>query len=143
MTEKTDTKNPSLLKKWWKTIAGAVAVCGLVWGVLEGVYFFTEQWHEYQTFKENEENIIGRIQRLEENQKKLLKFYESKQKSYAVGFRVITVSDEYTGNEFTKKTFRDWDGSVHTVYKDTYLSDIEGYDYYFWVDKNGDRQYCW
>ena len=141
--KKQEEPKKSWIKKTWKVIVATLAVFGIVWGVLEGVYFFTEEWHDYQEFRKNETHIEERIDRLEKNQKRLLKYYDSKKKSFAVGFRVVTITDDATGREVKQKTYRGWDGEVHTVYKDGYLSDLQGVDYYFWIDSDGEKNYCW
>ena len=99
----------SLIKRWWKKIVGGLAVLGVIWGVFEGVYFFTKYWHEYQVLKEN---VIG--EDYEQRISELETYVVNKQKSFHVGFRVFKVYDEETGLTNKVKRYRDWNGIWHS-----------------------------
>lgn len=136
-------KKPLILRAW-KQIVGFLAVCGLVWGVLEGVYFFTEQWHDYTILKENVDSLKHGDERYEKRIFELENYVANKRLSFAVGFRVFKETDEETGITNKVKKYRDWDGKWHTVFRDKEYSDIYGVDYYYYIDKETDeRIYCW
>ena len=134
-----DIVKKSIWKRWWKKIVGILTILGIVWGVLEGVYFFTKYWHEYQVLKENvqSEDYEERISDLET-------YVINKKKSFAVGFRVFKEVDELTGKTTFKKKYRNWGGVWNDVFYDAETSDIYGVDYYFYYDiRTGEKIYCW
>lgn len=140
--EKKDIAKKSAWKRWWKKIIGGITILGVVWGVLEGVYFFTQYWHEYQILKENvqSENFEERISKLET-------YVVNKRKSFAVGFRVFKEVDEITGEVRYRKKYRDWVGVWHTIFYDEEASVLFGVDYYYYIDEKrpiGEKEvYCW
>lgn len=137
------TPKKSTFSIWSKRILGVIGVAGVIWGSLEGVYVFTEKYHEYEIYKTTVDSLDNHNQDFENRLLKIEKYVNQKRSSFAVGFRVVTVIDEETGRKIKKKTYRGWDGVVHTVYKDGYLSDMEGIAYYFWIGEDGERNYCW
>ena len=131
MGDKKDIENKEhWLKRAWKTKLAILAVLAGLWGVLEGVYFFTEKWHEYQELKTNEVQLIDRIDRLEKNQKDVLKYMQGKKQSFAVGFRVFKMEDEDGGGVTLTKRYRGWDGKWHEIFRDKEWSETYGVDYY-------------
>lgn len=137
-------KKEHWIKKAWKTKVAVFAVLGALWGILEGVYWFTEKWHEWEVLKDNEVHMVERIDRLEENQKNILQYVENKRKSFAVGFRVFKEVDEITGEVTFAKRYRDWKGVWHEIFQDLEASRYYGVDYYYYIDKNSDEKiYCW
>ena len=150
MTDKQNIKEEdeektkkSFFKKWWKQVIASLAVFGAVWGILEGVYFFTQHWHEYQLLIKTVKKLNNGDNNFENRITYLENYLEKKNKSYAVGFRVTIVTDEETGRHIKKRTHRGWDGEERNVYKDAALSETNGVDYYFWVDEQGERNYVW
>lgn len=134
----------SFIKRTWKTFVGILTVGGVIWGVLTGIYWFTEKWHEYEVFKESEKQVLDRLDKIEANQKKLLNYVDKKSTSFAVGFRVFKMEDEETGKTTLVKRYRDWDGVWHEIFRDKELSDLYGVDYYYYIDKQTDEKiYCW
>ena len=129
----------SFLSKSWKGIVGTITALGLVWGILEGVYFFTHQWHEYQIYKEkiDSENFNERITTLEN-------YVLEKKRSFHVGFRVFYDYDEETGITTKVKRYRDWNGIWHRIFKDNEASETYNVDYYYYIsEKRGEKIYCW
>jgi len=134
----SDTKK-SFFKRTWKSMVATLTVLGVVWGVLEGVYFFTQEWHEYEIYKEkvDSEDFNERIIDLE-------KYVINKRKSFAVGFRVFKHEDEETGKISFVKRYRDWQGTWHEIFRDRETSDLYGVDHYYYIDKETDEKiYCW
>lgn len=130
-------------QKAWGKVLATISVLTVLYGIFEAVYQCVGFYNEYEALKttvielQNVDNSYeSRISSIEE-------FVNRKKKSFAVGFRVVVVTDEETGKQVKRQKHRGWDLEEHTVYKDEALSEQEGYDYYFWVDKNGSRVYVW
>jgi hypothetical protein len=139
VTKDNDIAKKPLWKRVWKSALGMITVFGVLWGVLEGVYFFTEVWHDYKILKENVngEDFEDRITTLET-------YVEKKTKSFHVGFRVFKVMDEDTGIMTRVKRYRDWDGKWHEIFKDIEASLMYGVDYYYYINQKTDEKiYCW
>ena len=59
------TQNKRWYKVWWKILVGFVGAIGIVWGVFEGLYIFTDWWH-------NEKEKERRIEVLENTLKEVI-----------------------------------------------------------------------
>lgn len=130
-------------KTWWKSVIGAITVCGVVWGIFEIVIKVNKEWEDYQEFK----NRLELLEKDAKNQDSLINanktYIEKKKGSYAVGFRVVTEWDDDLNMFLKKRKYRDWSGETYIVHKDEYYSNHYGYDYFFYIDKTGEKKYCY
>jgi broad specificity polyphosphatase/5'/3'-nucleotidase SurE len=143
----TEKKHKHWYQTLWGKITSGIAIAGAIWGILEGVYYFTEQWHEIQTMKKEWAEMKEEEQWVKENVNKLVKYVQDKKKSYAVGFRMFRYEDEQTGETKWKKRYRDWNGEWHDIFYDQEASELMGVDYYYYVDETkpppDNQVYCW
>jgi len=140
--------DPAVKKKWyqvwWKTVIGAAGVLTAVFGILEGTYWFTAQWHDYQVMKKKVMTLDTGDVYINQRLITLEKYLEEKNRSFAVGFRVFKEQDELTGNVTYRKMYRDWSGKWNEVFIDFEYSQEYGVNYYYYIDKtNGAKVYCW
>ncbi len=142
MTDEKPNKKHWYQKAWGKVVA-TISVITILAGIFQATYMATEFWYEYQAMHAEVEKLTQEKQELLRRLEVLEYYVDRKKKSYQVGFRVVVVSDEDTGLHVKRKKYREWNGEEHTVYRDKLLSDQEGYDYYFWIDSLGNRNYCW
>jgi len=126
-------------QKAWGKVVATVSILGILAGIFEGVYLFTEMWHDYKELQEKvkNEDYDNRIKKLEI-------YVTEKRKSFAVGFRVFKEFDEETGKITYQKRYRDWEGIWHEIYYDLEASELYGVDYYYYIKRGtGEKIYCW
>lgn len=129
---------------WWKAVVGILSVSGIVLGIFRGVITVVDEWREFQSFKQRVINLESGDSLLENTVQINTAYIAAKNMSYAVGFRVEIDINPHT-NEMTKrKMYRNWEGEWNEVHKDQFYSELDGVDYYFYIDKEtGDKVYCW
>ena len=142
-------------KKWyqklWGKVLGAIGVITTCLMIIKAVYSVFEWYHEkeHALNKINEIettliNVINENNKKNEKISKLEEYIDTKEKSYAVGFRVFREKNEETSDFIKRKMYRDWDGNWHEVHYDFELSTKFGVGYYYYIDKeNGKKVYCW
>lgn len=142
-----EKKEKHWYQKLWGKVTASIAILGAVWGILEGVYYFTEQWHDFQLLKKEVKDMKEKEQWVLESLQTVLESREEWSKSYAVGFRVYQETDKKTGNVTWIKRYRDWEGVWHDVFHDAEASRIYGVDYYYYIDETkpppNNQVYCW
>ena len=135
-------KKPWYQKAWGKVVA-AISVIVTLGAILEGGYLLYGFYDEYKQMQATMELLVEQENSFETRISHVEEFVNRKNKSYAVGFRVVTVTDEETGRQTKRKKYRGWDGEEHTVYLDKEFSEQQGIDYYFWIAADGSINYCW
>lgn len=142
-------------KKWyqklWGKVLGAVGVFTTCLIIIKAIFSVFEWYYEKEQalskIDEIEKTMINMIN--DENKKnekiyRLEQYIDTKEQSYAVGFRVFKEKNEASEGYTKRKMYRDWDGEWHEVHYDFQLSTQYGIGYYYYIDKiNGDKVYCW
>jgi hypothetical protein len=125
------------------TVIGLLA--GLIVGIVEGIIVGVREYDKYtklQTevtkLKKHEAEKHRLIISLESELSTFKKFMDSKQNTFAVGFRVTIDED---GKKV--KGYKNWDGETKILYRDGQMSDYYGIDTYFWVDDDGEKIHVW
>lgn len=130
-------------QKAWGKVVALISAVGILGGIFEVTYLATEFYHEHKQMQQTLEYLVPGEQSFETRISNLEEYINRKRKSHQVGFRVVVITDEETGRQTKRKKYRGWDLEEHTVYKDEYLSEQDGIDYYFYVGPDGERVYVW
>lgn len=137
-------------QKFWGKIVATLAVFSTLGIILEGIIVGVNWYnHQQEMFKKVTTletmmlDIINGDKQKDDKIVKLEDYVSSKNKSYAVGFRVFKDVDEETGKIIKTKKYRDWSGVWYNVHIDNSMSDYYGVDYYYYIDKDGEKIYCW
>jgi hypothetical protein len=135
-------------KRIWKTFVAAIAIAGLIWGVLEVVWVVVK-WHDDEV--RLEQTVTDQLKTIDSltvalnNQatqiNKINSWIDKKKLSFAVGFRVQKEYDEENERWIYKKMYRDWTGVWREIHLEQYTSELLGYSVYFYVDGDGEKQY--
>jgi hypothetical protein len=137
-----NTEKKAWYKVWWKTLIGILSFFGIVGGIFAGVIKVNNEWQGYQDVKHR----LELLEKGDQGRDSLVAIHDAyikrKKKSFAVGFRVVTVYDEDLGKWVRKRKYRGWDGITYEVHRDDHYSNIYGYDLYFYIDEDGEKIYC-
>lgn len=119
-----------------KSIGIVTLISGTLIGLIEGVIFGVREFDRYQAIKKEVEYLRienvqkdSVIQKLSAKLQYIYRHIEKEKESYAVGFRVVF---EERGKKL--KTYRDWNGELHTVFRDEDYFRQTGFEYYFYID---------
>lgn len=135
-------------KSVWKSVLALTLVCGTFWGIFEVVYVVAT-WHKDEVALSQNVTKLGNsidsllvlINNADQEIENIENYIDKKKQSYQVGFRVVRQYDDETHQYVSKKMFRAWDGILYEVHYDYALSQTWGYDYYFYVDIDGEKIY--
>ena len=133
----------NIVNKWWKVAISVITTAGIVFGVLEVVFWFSKWYDEEVAYRNSLEKMIEDNKSIKQDLKKATDYISKKKSSFAVGYRVFRELDEETGKIVKTKMYRDWSGSWHEVHFDSEMSEFYGVDHYFYIDDYGDKVYCW
>jgi hypothetical protein len=119
-----------------KTIGLLTLICGTLIGLIEGIVFGVREYDKYQSIKKEVEYLKYEnaqkdsvINRLSIKLTYIGNHIEKEKESFAVGFRVV-----YDERGKKQKTYRDWNGELHLVFRDDEYLRQTGYEYYFFID---------
>jgi hypothetical protein len=128
-----------------KAITVSTILIGLIVGLVEGIIIGVREYDKYKelqkevvALKKDKSEKDALIIKLQSELTTIHKFMESKETSFAVGFRVIV---DKTGKR--TKGYRRWNGVTEPLYKDGQMSSYYGVDSYFWVDSTGVKHHVW
>jgi hypothetical protein len=139
------------LKSYWAKVVTIIVTGGTVFGLIEGSLWFAGWVHSETEYRNKIETLIkdlGDVIKADKDKDKRLdelEAYREKNKgSFAVGFRVTKVWDETLQKWGYKKFYRDWSGYLNEIHYDAYMSSLEGYPSYFYIDREtGDKIYVY
>ncbi len=149
-------KTQKAKKSWWRTwygmLGSIVATALFFWSIFEGAYMFSDWMH---TNEHSKSSIVEKLNKhdsllvviinsdLDKDDKisKLEEYRNYKKQSYAVGFRMVKITDEATGKVRWVKQYRDFDGIWRDVFLDDECSEYIGMDCYFYYGEDGERVY--
>jgi hypothetical protein len=121
-----------------KSIGLVTLISGAIIGLIEGVIFGVREYDQYQYLKKEVQFLRtdnaqkdSIIRRLSVKLNVIDNHIEKEKESYAVGFRVV-----FDDRGKKTKTYRDWDGELHSVFRDEDYLRQTGYEYYFYIDAN-------
>ena len=138
--------------KGWKIVVAIIGALGIIWGVFEAVYRFTDWYHTNEFSRTSMVDRLDNIDSLllevinedrskDEKIKKLEEYRSYKKQSFAVGFRMFKLVDSETGEIKWIKRYREWSGEWRDVFKDSECTEYIGMDCYFYYNDNGKRIY--
>lgn len=140
-------------KVWFKYSAALVVITGLSTG---GSYLLSwaDWWNTQNSLPAKIKNVSKKADAIlkadsimeETFNRRLLiieAYIHNKKNSRAVGFRVKKDVNENTGEEYWRKQYRDWGGTWHNIHLDIDMSEVYGFDCYYYIDNNHEKIYCW
>jgi hypothetical protein len=122
---------------WWQKLIGIFAGIGVIVGGFEGVVYLKKNFSAYFHEQVNEavKAKVGEFEQWSKDTDKRIKDIEVKSsETFAIGLR---------GNDKGELYYRSVEGKIYRAYKDQEYSQAYSYDYFFYIDENGKKNWCY